>query len=74
MAQNLAELDIGQSGIIQDVPGSHPTARRLMDLGFLPGTAVTVMHRAPFGDPVIFKLRGYQIGLRRHEASLIKVG
>ena len=43
------------------------------DLGFCPGTPVQVVRRAPLGDPVLYELRGYQIALRRSEASRVRV-
>lgn len=47
--------------------------QRLADLGLLPGTAVDVLRRAPLGDPTVFEFRGYQLCLRRREASLVEV-
>lgn len=47
--------------------------RRLADLGFLPGTEVRVVRRAPLGDPTVFELRGFQLCLRRSEAALVRV-
>ena len=55
------------------VSGTASVGRRLSDLGFLPGTAVRVVRRAPLGDPTVYELRGYQLCLRRAEASRIKV-
>ena len=46
---------------------------RLLVLGFVPGTQVTVIRCAPLGDPVEFELRGTRVSLRRSEASLIMV-
>lgn len=47
--------------------------QRLADLGFLPGTPLRVIRRAPLGDPTVFELRGYQICLRRAETALVDV-
>lgn len=46
---------------------------RLMVLGFVPGTRVVVLRRAPLGDPTEYALRGGRISLRRAEASCIEV-
>lgn len=70
---NLAELQEGQTGIVREVSGAGPISHRLMDLGFLPGTEVKILRRAPFGDPTTFLIRGYRIGLRASEASIIKL-
>ncbi len=56
-----------------EISAAAPIARRLADLGFLPGTPVRVVRRAPLGDPCVFALRGSQICLRRSEAREIRV-
>ena len=48
-------------------------ARRLAEMGFVPGTEIKVLRRAPLSDPIEFQLRGYLISLRREEARLIRV-
>lgn len=71
----LAELLPGSRAVVVEVrpSGDRATARRLEDLGFSPGTAVEVMRRAPLRDPVVYRLRGYDICLRRAQAGLIRV-
>jgi len=49
------------------------TARRLIDLGFTPGTEVEVVRRAPLRDPVIYRLRDYEVCLRRAQAGCVLV-
>jgi ferrous iron transport protein A len=63
----------GECGRVHAVAAAPPLATRLADLGFCPGTEVRVIRRAPLGDPVLYELRGYQIALRRPEASLVRV-
>lgn len=49
-------------------------SRRLMELGFIPGTVVTMMHRAPIArDPISVTVRGMHIALRRNEAKLVRI-
>jgi ferrous iron transport protein A len=48
-------------------------AERLEDLGFVPGTRVTVRRRAPLGDPRVYELRGSQLCLRGSEARAVRV-
>jgi ferrous iron transport protein A len=69
----LAELAPGDAGVIARVEGDDGIARRLLDLGFIPGTRVTLVRRAPLGDPISFELRGARICLRRSEAARIHV-
>ena len=69
----LDRLSPGESGIIDRVDSQDGIGRRLLDLGFIPGTPVRVVRRAPLGDPVSFELRGSRICLRRGEAARIFV-
>ena len=69
----LAELAPGTRAVIEAVDGDGPVGRRLLDLGFVPGTRVTVVRRAPLGDPLEFELRGTRLCLRRAEAARVRV-
>ncbi|ARD42535.1 hypothetical protein B6G06_09410 [Actinomyces gaoshouyii] len=48
-------------------------ARRLHDLGLIPGRAITARRRAPLGDPTVFQVADYELCLRRHDAALVTV-
>lgn len=48
-------------------------AQRFTDLGLTPGEKITLVQRAPLGDPVWIELRGYQLAFRADLASLIIV-
>jgi ferrous iron transport protein A len=54
-----------------DLPGDE--ARRLMELGFLPGARVIAGLSAPGGDPRVFQVDGSEIALRRETARRMKV-
>jgi DtxR family Mn-dependent transcriptional regulator len=47
--------------------------RRLMDIGLVPGTAVSLEMRSPMGDPMAYQIRGATIALRRHQARHVQV-
>ena len=51
----------------------RPIARRLMELGLVPGTKVSVTRVAPLGDPLELRLRNYALSIRRTEALSIEV-
>lgn len=70
---SLADLAPGSAAKVAAVDPQSPIGRRLLDLGFVPGTEVRVLRRAPLGDPVEYELRGYRICLRRSEALRIQV-
>lgn len=69
----LATLKPGQSGRIVKIVAVGPLKRRLMDMGIVPGTDVTVEKVAPLGDPVEVHLKNYHLSLRRGEAEKIEV-
>lgn len=73
-ALTLTEVAKGQIAVIVSVDGADDAVvARLSHLGFLPGTKIKVVRRAPLGDPTIFELRGNQMSLRKRESSIIKV-
>jgi ferrous iron transport protein A len=69
----LVDLRRGDVAILDriDLPGED--ARRLMELGFLPGTQVTAGQSAPGGDPRVFQVDGSEIALRRETARRLKI-
>ena len=67
-AANLMELKHGESGILDRLDLPEDDARRLMELGFLPGHAITPGHSAPGGDPRVFRVDGSEVALRRDTA------
>jgi ferrous iron transport protein A len=71
----LADLRPGMTATVTDIDASLEagTARRLNDLGFAPGGLVTVVRRAPLGDPVVFRVADYEVALRRVQAAGIHV-
>lgn len=46
---------------------------RLLDLGFVPGTVVTVELVSPSGDPIAYSVRGASIALRRKQAERVLI-
>lgn len=72
----LGDLKTGTSCIVAQVrgrSGNRFTARRLMEMGLLPGTQVTVQRVAPLGDPIELRLRNYSLSIRRADACGIEV-
>ncbi|MGN6089998.1 MAG: FeoA family protein [Actinomycetes bacterium] len=75
-APTLADFVPGDVVTIADVCDAADAAasRRLFDLGFVPGAQVEVLRKAPLGDPVVYRVLGYEIALRRAQARCIRVG
>lgn len=69
----LSELKTGEKGIIVKVLGHGSFRKRIVEMGFIKGKMVTVLLNAPLQDPVKYKIMGYEISLRRSEASMIEV-
>ena len=69
----LAKLQPGARAIVRKVSGAPELLRRLMELGFVPGTTVTLVRRAPMGDPIELRLRGTHFSIRNTEADRIDV-
>ena len=68
----LSELAPGERGTI-DQYATDEVPPRLMEMGLVPGTTVEVVRRAPLGDPIDVKVRGYHLSIREHEADQIQL-
>ena len=68
----LAQLPAGKSGVITTVGGEGALRCRLLDMGLIPRTAVTVQKVAPMGDPIQIRLRDYELTLRKEDAENIQ--
>lgn len=69
----LDRLNPGERGTIVRVDAEPAIARRLMELGLVPGTEIELVRRAPMGDPLELRAREVHLFLRRSEASRIHV-
>jgi len=72
-AMTLATLPVGVRARIIAVEDSSQLARRLIEMGVVPGAQVEVVRTAPLGDPLQILVRGYYLALRRNEACAIAV-
>jgi ferrous iron transport protein A len=69
----LGDLEAGARAVVRRVSGEPELLHRLMELGFVPGTTVTLVRRAPMGDPIELRLRGTHFSIRNSEADRIDV-
>ncbi len=72
-ATTLNTLPHGLEARVVSVEGEGAVARRLMEMGVVPGAPVCVIKAAPLGDPIEVRVRGYHLALRRAEAQTITV-
>ena len=69
----LNKLGNGCRGSVVSVDGDPEVRRRLLEMGFCNGACVEVIRRAPLGDPIEFRLRGYHLSLRDEQARLVHI-
>lgn len=69
---NLAQLQIGQKGIIQDFD-IEQVPLKLLEMGCLPGNEVQILQVAPFGDPLYLNVNDSYLAIRLETAQAIKV-
>ena len=67
--RTLTSLKKGESGVLDRIELSEDDARRLMEMGFLPGHTVTRAGSAPGGDPRVFQVDGSEVALRQETAQ-----
>jgi ferrous iron transport protein A len=70
---SLVELREGERGVLDRLDLPEDVSRRLMELGFVPGNAVTAALSAPGGDPRVFRVDGSEIALRRETAARLRL-
>jgi Fe2+ transport system protein FeoA len=73
VSHTLDKLPCGVRARVLSIGGSGAIARRLMEMGVVPGAPVCVIKSAPLGDPLEVRVRGYHLALRRNEAQTITV-
>lgn len=73
VVKQLSELKKGDKGKIIKVSGKGSVHRRLLDMGLVSGSEVEMQRVAPLGDPIEIKVKGYNLSLRKEEASGIDV-
>jgi ferrous iron transport protein A len=67
--RTLAQLAEGEAGVLDRLELPDDIARRLMELGFLPGHIIVPARSAPGGEPRVYRVDGSEVALRRETAS-----
>ncbi len=68
----LSKLNVGDSGVLVALDLPESVQNHLMHMGFVPDALVTVLRRAPAGDPTVYSVDGMEIALRRETAAAIR--
>jgi Fe2+ transport system protein FeoA len=75
-ADHLPTLDglkPSQGAVVHGLEGAPVLRRRLLEAGFVAGSPVHFLMATPFGDPLVFSMRGTSIALRKSEARCVRV-
>jgi ferrous iron transport protein A len=70
---SLADMKVGQSGVVDALKGRENIQHRLVDMGVVKGSHISVFKKAPLGDPIEVKVKGCALALRMNEAAMISV-
>jgi len=69
----LSSLRPGESAVITCLPFDVKLASRLREMGLLIGTRIAFVRAAPLGDPLEFRLRGFDLSIRRGDAAQVLI-
>jgi ferrous iron transport protein A len=73
MITTLDQLAAGQTAMVRKVSGKGAVRRRLLDMGLTRSAEIEMIKTAPLGDPIEYRVRGYNLSLRKSEARMIEV-
>ena len=71
--KTLKQAKVGETVKVVKLTGQGAVKRRIMDLGITKGVEIIIRKVAPLGDPVEVTVRGYELSLRKDDASMIEV-
>jgi Fe2+ transport system protein FeoA/Mn-dependent DtxR family transcriptional regulator len=69
----MGALPVGSQARVVEIAGSGKHQRRMLDMGFVPGAEVSMVRKAPLGDPIEYRIKGTAIALRREDAASVLV-
>ena len=67
----LCDMKKGEKAVIKSIKTKGELRRRLMDIGFVEGTAVECVRISPLGDPKAFLIKGTVIALRKEDSATV---
>ena len=71
--KTLKQAKVGETVKVVKLTGQGAVQRRIMDMGITKGVEIFIRKVAPLGDPVEVTVRGYELSLRKDDASMIEV-
>ncbi len=74
MEERLKHLSPGDKAEIIGYDASQkPYRDRLLSMGLIKGTVITLLNVAPLGDPIKISVRGFDLSLRKEEADILRI-
>ena len=71
--KTLKQAKVGETVKVVKLTGQGAVKRRIMDMGITKGVEIFIRKVAPLGDPVEVTVIGYELSLRKDDASMIEV-
>lgn len=71
--KTLKQAKVGETVKVVKLTCQGAVKRRIMDMGITKGVEIFIRKVAPLGDPVEVTVRGYELSLRKDDASMIEV-
>ena len=71
--KTLKQAKVGETIKVVKLTGQGAVKRRILDMGITKGVEIFIRKVAPLGDPVEVTVRGYELSLRKDDASMIEV-
>ena len=71
--KTLRDVSVGETVVVKKLNGEQALKRRLMDMGITKDSEIYVRKTAPLGDPVEITVRGYELSVRKEDASCVEI-
>ena len=71
--KTLRDVSVGETVVVKKLNGEQVLKRRLMDMGITKDSEIYVRKTAPLGDPVEITVRGYELSVRKEDASCVEI-
>lgn len=70
----IEEMKIGDKAIIVGYEGGLEGFRdKLLSMGLTKGIQLEIIKKAPLGDPIEIKVRGFNLSLRKKESKILNL-
>lgn len=70
--RNITLLQVGEQALITEYADNY-IACKLMAMGLLPGSSISLVRKAPFGGAYYIKTDNHYVALRKDEAKYVMV-